>query len=313
MEGVKKLALKLRCWGKWGPDDELGTVNFVTSEKIVKATRLVRKGKTFALGIPFNVSGPQRPMPGLSRFNPIHLMTMTGTDTAAGAPSIRKFTRSADDVVVLPTQGATHWDALSHLFYEGKMWNGYDCSLVTSAGAAKNGIENYSNKLIGRGVLLDIARFRKVGWLEPGYGITPEELDACADSQNVAIESGDFLLVRTGQMLQVKERGEWGDYAGGDAPGLSIETAEWLHQKEVAAVASDTWGVEVRPSATPDCTSPWHVIVLPNMGLLMGEMFFLEELAEDCEKDKTFEFLFVAPPLPLTGAIGSPINPYAMK
>jgi len=313
LEGVKRLALKLRNWGRWGPDDELGTVNFITPEKIVKAARLVKKGKTFALAIPFDSAGPQRPIPGGSRFNPIHLMTRTGTDAAAGAPSIRPFSRIADDVVILPTQAATHWDALGHIFYEGRMWNGYDCSLVTSSGASKNGIENYKDKLAGRGVLLDVARYKKVKWLEPGYGITPEDLDGCSTWEKVAVEGGDFLLIRTGQMRQVKENGDWGDFAAGDAPGLTIETAEWLHEKEVAAVASDTWGLEVRPNATPDCYQPWHEIVIPNMGLSMGEIFNLEELAEDCEKDKVYEFMFVAPVIPLTGAVASPVNPYAIK
>lgn len=313
LDGVKRLALKLRSWGRWGPDDQLGTVNFITSENIVEACHLVKKGKIFALGIPLDSLGPQRTTPGLRRFNPIHLMLMTGADVVAGAPNVRKFTRSSDDAVFLATQGATHWDALGHIFYEGKMWNGYDCSLVTSSGASRNGIEKYNNKLAGRGVLLDIARYKKVDWLGPGYGITPEELDQCAAAQNVSVKPGDFLIVRTGQLLQVKKRGDWADYAGGDAPGLTIETAQWLHEKEIAAVATDTWGVEVRPNATPDCTQPWHVIVIPNMGLLMGEMFDLELLAEDCAKDKVYEFLFVGPPMPLTGAVGSPINPYAIK
>ena len=225
----------------------------------------------------------------------------------------RPFLRGSDDMVILCTQGATHWDALCHVFYEGKMWNGYDCRLVTSEGASKNGIEKYKGKLAARGVLLDIARWKGVRCLKPGYGITPTDLDECSAWENVKIESGDFLLIRTGQMGQVMERGSWGDYAGGDSPGLTIETAEWLYRKEVAAIASDTWGVEVRPNVTPDCYQPWHVIVLPNMGLLMGEMFYLEDLGENCDKDKVYEFMFVGPVLPITGAAGSPVNPYAIK
>ncbi|MEM3627851.1 MAG: cyclase family protein [Candidatus Bathyarchaeia archaeon] len=317
LEGVKKLALKVRNWGRWGADDQVGTVNFVTPEKIVKATHLVKKGKVFSLALPFDRFGPQKPIPGQKRFNPIHLMFRSGVDALVPLPPERArafpYIRSADDMVILTTHGGTHWDALAHIFFEGKMWNGYDCTLVTSEGAQKNGIENYRNKIVGRGVLLDIARYKKVKWLEPGYGITPEDLDGCAKWEKVTIEQGDFLLVRTGQLRQVRERGDWGDYAGGNAPGLTIETAEWLYEKEVAGVASDTWGVEVRPNATPDCAQPWHIIVIPSMGLLMGEMFDFEELAEDCDKDKVYEFLFVAPPLPITGAVGSPINPYAIK
>ena len=313
LEGVKQLATKLRNWGRWGADDELGTVNFISTDTIVGATRLVKKGKAFPLGIGISKVGPQRLDPLTSRFNPIHLMIRTGTDAAAGAPSNRAFTRTTDDVITMGTHTATHWDALAHVFYEGKMWNGYDCALVTGAGAAKNGIEKYKGKLLGRGVLLDIARYEKVKLLEPGFGITPYDLDGCAAREGVRVKRGDFVLVRTGLMRQVKERGNWGDYAGGDAPGLTIETAEWIHKMEVAAVASDTWGVEVRPNATPDCYMPWHVIVIPNVGLLVGEIFDLEGLAEDCENDGVYEFMFVAPAAPIIGAVGSPIDPLAIK
>jgi kynurenine formamidase len=193
------------------------------------------------------------------------------------------------------------------------MWNGYDCALVTGTGATKNGIEKYKGKLLGRGVLLDVARHKQVKSLEPGFGITPDDLSECAAWEGVRIERGDFILIRTGQMRQVKERGDWGDYAGGDAPGLTIETAEWIHKTEVAAVASDTWGVEVRPNATADCYMPWHVIVIPNIGLLVGEIFDLEELGEDCANDGIYEFMFVAPITPIIGAVGSPIDPVAVK
>lgn len=318
LEGVKRLALKLRNWGRWGSDDEIGTLNFITPEKIVKAAQLVKKGKIFALAIPFDSSGPQRgPQANVRRFNPIHVMTRSGVDELIPKSPSKEhrlpYLRGTGDIVILVTHGATHWDALSHFFFDGKMWNGYDCSLVTSEGASKNGIEKCRDKIAGRGVLLDIARYKRVKWLEPGTGIPPEDLDGCAAWENVKIKSGDFLLIRTGQMLQVKEMGQWGEYAGGNAPGLTIESAEWLYNKEVAAVASDTWGVEVQPNATPDCLQPWHVIVLPNIGLLIGEIFDLEELAEDCDKDNVYEFMFVAPVIPITGAVGSPINPYAIK
>lgn len=313
LDGVKQLALRLRNWGRWGSDDELGTVNFATADKIVSAARLVKKGRVFSLSIPFDSAGPQRPSPGERRFNPIHTMLRTGADVTADVPISWPFFRGSDDLVILPTQCATHWDALSHVFYEKKMWNGYECSLVTSGGAQKNGIENYKDKIVGRGVLLDIARCKKVKWLASSYEITSEDLDECCRWERVNVERGDFLLIRTGRMRQVKEEGDWEDYAGGDSPGLAIETAEWLHRREVAAVAADTWGVEVRPNATKDCMQPWHVVVLPNMGLLMGEIFDLEGLGEDCDEDKVYEFMFVAPVIPFTGAVGSPTNPLAIK
>jgi kynurenine formamidase len=108
-------------------------------------------------------------------------------------------------------------------------------------------------------------------------------------------------------------RDGWGSFAGGDAPGLSFDTAGWLHRNELAAIATDTWGFEVRPNELAESFQPLHQVVLPNMGLHIGEIFDLEALADDCARDGVYEFFFVAPPLPITGAVGSPINPYAIK
>jgi len=150
------------------------------------------------------------------------------------------------------------------------------------------------DKLVGRGLLLDIARWKKVDALKDGEGISNDDLDACAAAQKVQIRKGDFVIVRTGQMEACNKRGEWGGYAGGDAPGLKFESCYWLQEKEVAGVCSDTWGVEVRPNETKDVNQPWHWVVIPAMGLYMGEMFQLKELAEDCAKDKVYEFFFSA-------------------
>jgi kynurenine formamidase len=152
-----------------------------------------------------------------------------------------------------------------------------------------------------------------VNWLEPGYAITVGDLEAALEAQSVTVGTGDALLVRTGQLAMCRARGGWGDYAGGDAPGLSFSTAEWLHRRELAAVATDTWGMEVRPNEIPDTYQPLHQVLIPAMGMLVGEIFDLEALAADCARDKVYEFLFTAPPLPITGAVGSPVNPLAIK
>jgi kynurenine formamidase len=295
-------------WGKWGADDEVGTLNFVNPEAIIDAARLVKKGEIFALGIPMEKTGPQVQGRG-RRFNTIHLMLRTGTDIAAeNVPT----TQGADDVIMCATHGSTHWDALAHNFLDGKTYNGFDAALVTSDGAKKCGMEKYKNKLAGRGVLLDMARWKGIDRLEDGYGIEGEDLDACAAWEKVSIQSGDFLLIRTGEMQHKYIANNW-NIPNWDAPGLTIESAEWLHKKEVAAVAMDTMGVEVRPNVTPDIPQPWHKIVIPCMGLMMGEFFYLDELAEDCDTDKVYEFMLVAPALPITGGVGSPVNPYAIK
>lgn len=108
-------------------------------------------------------------------------------------------------------------------------------------------------------------------------------------------------------------RGEWGGYAAGDAPGLRFETCDWIHAREIAAICSDPWGCEVRPNESTEAFQPWHWVVISMIGVTMGEIFYLKELPDDCAVDGVYEFLFCAAPLPITGAVGSPINPLAVK
>ncbi|MBH0237709.1 cyclase family protein [Methylobrevis albus] len=310
-DAIAEASRKLSNWGRWGEDDHSGTLNFVEPQHIVEAAKLIRKGKAFALGIPLDSKGPQNGLFG-GRFNPIHQMLATGTDAVAGNQDWNGL-RYADDTLNLCVQGATHWDALGHIFYEDKAYNGHDARLIDSRGLGVLGIEHSRDKMNGRGVLLDIARFKGVDYLEDGYGISNAELDACAAAQGVEIRRADFVIVRTGQMEQRLKTGDWGGYAGGDAPGVKFENCYWCHEKEIAAICSDTWGVEVRPNETGEANQPWHWVVIPAMGLCMGEIFYLKELAEDCAADGIYEFFFCGPPLVITGGTGSPINPQAIK
>jgi kynurenine formamidase len=310
-QAIQEATDKLKNWGRWGKDDQIGTLNHVRPEDIVKAASLIRTGRAFALGIPLDRTGPQTGLFG-GRFNPIHQMLATGTDAIAERQDWNKI-RYADDTLMLCVQGATHWDALGHIFYEDKAYNGYDAKLIDANGLNVLGIEHSKNKMVGRGVLLDIARFRGVDWLKDGEGISNDELDACAKKQKVTIGRGDFVIVRTGHMERCLKEGQWGGYAGGDAPGVKFENCYWCQDKQVAAICSDTWGVEVRPNETTEANQPWHWVVIPAMGLCMGEIFYLKELAEDCAKDSVYEFFFCGPPLLITGGTGSPINPQAIK
>src|SRR5579875_3015639 len=162
-QAIAEASQKLCNWGRWGKDDQIGTLNHVTPEDIVKAASLIRTGKVFALGIPLDRTGPQTGLFG-GRFNPIHQMLATGTDAVAGQQDWNKI-RYADDTLTLCVQGATHWDALGHIFYEDKAYNGYDARLIDSRGLSVLGIEHSKNKMVGRGVLLDIPVFAASnGW-----------------------------------------------------------------------------------------------------------------------------------------------------
>jgi kynurenine formamidase len=313
---IETAAERLKNWGKWGADDELGTLNYTSADDIVAAARLVRKGKVYSLAINLDSKGPQSgktKFPPVGRFNPVHTMLRTGTDAYSGTLDARGI-RSADDLVILPCQAATHWDGLGHIFYDNFMWNGYDCRNVSSFGAAKAGIEKAKEKMVGRGVLLDIARHVGVDRLPEGFAITSALLSDCEKAQGTKVGRGDYLLIRTGQIEEHLSTGNWDGYPGGDAPGLAFETLDWLQQRQIAALATDTWGVEVRPNeTTPDINQPWHWICIPIMGLTMGEIFRMADLAKDCAEDKVYDFLFVAPVLPITGGVGSPTNPIAIR
>lgn len=305
--------MQVRNWGRWGPDDQIGTLNYITPEAIAGACRLATSGKVFALGIPLQRQGPQSGT--RQRFNPIHTMFRDGGDQPRDAAAVAEMQGygGSDDWIVMPLQCATQWDSLAHVFYEGKMYNGFDATLVTSSGAARNGIDRTKDRLVGRGVLLDVARHKGARALAPGYAITAEDLDATAAAQKVQVQRGDILLIRTGHMSRYLDKGDWRHFDLDESPGVSVRTAPWMHAREIAAVASDNYAVEVRPSELPPFRSPFHICAIPNMGLTLGEIFFLEELAADCAEDGRYAFLLVAPPLPVTGGVGTPINPYAVK
>jgi kynurenine formamidase len=315
MDDLRAAADRLKNWGRWGADDEIGTLNHVRPEDILRAAQLVRKGKVMSLALAYDARGPQggrSNYPPTGRFNPIHVMTRTGTDAYAGVLDHRRI-RASDDIIIMPTQCGTQWDGLGHVFYGDHMWNGYDCRFVTGAGALKAGIEKTREKMVGRGVLLDIPRLLGMATLPDGFAIGPDLLDRAEKHVGLAAGRGDFLLVRTGHMEAKLAAGNWDGYAGGDAPGLAFETLDWLQERQVAAVATDTWGVEVRPCQTEEAVQPWHWIAIPIMGLTVGEIFHLADLAADCAADGRYEFLFVAPALPITGGVGSPVNPLAIK
>jgi len=315
-QDLRDAAEKYKNWGKWGSNDEIGTLNHTRPEDIVAAARLVKKGKVISLALNFDSNGPQgakSKYPSMGRINPVHTMLRTGTDAYSGVLDHRGI-RAADDMVVMPLQCGTQWDGLGHVFYENSMWNGYDCREVTSNGAQKCGIEKTKARMVGRGVLLDVPRAQGKKYLDDGYAITCADLDKTAEMQGVKMKRGDFVVVRTGQMEAKLDAGSWDGYPGGDAPGFAFETLEWIQRTELAALASDTWGCEVRPNETePGINQPWHWITIPIMGMTMGEIFYVKELAEDCAADKAYEFLFVAPAIPITGAVGSPTNPLAIK
>jgi kynurenine formamidase len=304
----EELLRTLKTWGQWGPDDERGTLNYITPVTRRAAAGLVRQGKTFSLAIPIcHGAGPQR---GGGRINPLHLMTATGCDPTTRV-DLGKNTRYVDDVLVMMVQGGTQWDALCHVYYDDHLYNGFAATQIDSRGAHRGGIDKVHADFVSRGVLLDVARWKGVDCLPAGYAITTADLEATEAHQGVTAGEGDILLVRTGQMSTVDGFAEWGVFHGKEA-GLHWETASWLHSRRIAAVAADNSMVEAT-AQLPGVRVPFHMLALCNLGLHLGEFWYLEELATDCSADGVWDCMLVAQALPITGGSGSPVNPLALK
>jgi kynurenine formamidase len=306
-----EIAAKVRNWGRWGTDDQLGTLNLVDHHARLRAAASIKTGRAFSLGLPLSeAQGIQSGfIPG--RINPLRTMTHLNTPLSDDPDWIC----SSEDVVVMGTQAATHWDGLAHVSYGGYMYNGHEASAVTAAGASRCGI-HLVRTLVSRGVLLDVARAKRLDVLEPGYAIQPGDLDAALELAGVAVEPGDVVLVRTGQMIHLGLSGKsprdlikytW------PSPGLTMASAPWFYEKNVAAVAIDTLPLEVYPGEEDGTFLPVHLLHIVEMGLTQGQNWVLDQLADDCAADGVYTFFLDASPLPFTNGTGSPLNPVAIK
>ena len=319
----RELAAQVTNWGRWGPDDQIGTLNLIDPAARLRGLAAVRDGTAWPLGLPLSAEeGIQMGfIPG--RVNPS--LSMICVNNPLGPDP--EWIASSEDVVTLSTQCATHWDGLAHVSYgagpEGaRLYNGYPASSVTEQGAARLGI-HHVRSLVSRGVLLDVPRALGLEILAPGHPISPEDLDAACALGDLTIEPGDVVLVRTGQAAHLALPGRPG-LGGADpvrdlvaytwpTPGLTMATAAWFHRRDVAAVATDTMVLEVYPCEDPDLYLPVHLLHLVEMGMTQGQNWFLDELADACAADGRYGFLLDATPLPLTNALGSPVNPIALR
>ena len=266
------LARRVSNWGRWGADDQLGTLNFIDAAARLRGVAAVHDGNAFPLGLPMSESEGIQMGFIEGRVNPTRSMICVNNPLSPDPEWIA----SSEDVVTFAMQCATHWDGLAHVSYGagpdgGKLYNGYPASSVTEAGTTKLGI-HLIGSLVSRGLLLDVARAKGLEVLDGGYPITPDDLDAACELGKLTVEPGDVLLVRTGQAAHLALPGRPG-LAGAPpkrdliaytwpTPGLTLATTEWFHAKDVAAVATDTMVLEVYPcedktSIFPSTSSTW--------------------------------------------------------
>lgn len=305
-----KLAERLRNWGRWGPEDQRGTLNHIGPETLREAVATVSSGKLFNLGLNFDKNGPQ---PGQSgRFNPKLYPTDLFTPLNPARPNVVY----SDDVIHMPLQAATQWDALGHVHYDGVLYNGCKaCDTLSEKGASRLGIEHLATPgIMSRGVLIDILRHKKVDRLPNDYAITVDDLNAACAAQGVTMKKGDIALIRTGHIQRFTREQDRVAFTGLQ-PGLSPACAEWVHDHSLAAVCADNLAVEVitPEGMASDVPLAFHMLTLRDMGCPLGEMFNLDALAADCAEDGRYAFLLSAPPIAFTNAFGSPVNPLALK
>ncbi|MGW9130720.1 cyclase family protein [Streptomyces sp. NPDC055681] len=299
-----EIAKRVNNWGRWGADDEIGTLNLITDAVVRDAAAAVRTGQRIPLALALQQDGVQSGLiPG--RVNPLHAMVQINQEIF-GPGTVA----TSDDVVTLGLQAATHWDALTHASHSGKIYNGRPAATVTAHGGARFSSIAAPPHLVSRGVLLDVARARGVDRLPGDHAVTPEDLDTAEEFGGIRVRAGDIVLVRTGQ-IQVYLAGDKHAYAY-PSPGLSIRTPEWFHTRDVAAVANDTLTFEIFPAEIEDLWLGVHALDLVEMGMLQGQNWNLEGLSTACAEAKRYGFLLSAMPEPFVGATGTPVAPVAV-
>jgi kynurenine formamidase len=302
-------------WGRWGDDDEIGCLNYLTPQEVLRGVQHVRSGKVFTLGLPVGSPGGDPVWPG--RTGAMKLMTQDKGEYIAGKlKPLPGGLEYADDYITAFLQGSSQFDALGHTWYDDQLYNGYSAT-TTTGGMAKCGVEKIAQHgVVGRGVLVDMARHRGKDSLGSGETFGTDDLEAAASKQGVSIEKHDNLLIRTGWLKSFFDKGGF-DSPGGkfNEPGLvySLELAKWFHENEIASLSTDTIANEVTWDPSSGIALTLHAALMRNLGLLFSEILWMEHLAEDCAQDGQYSFLYAAAPMNIIGGTGAPVNPVVVK
>jgi kynurenine formamidase len=295
IEQVDEWMTELSNWGRWGQDDQLGAINLITPQKRLEAVALVKEGVSVSLARdPEKEKAVDNPSPYE------HVMFRTGLDNSGSAMDTYK--------VSYHGLAHTHLDSLAHVFYQGKMYNGFSQKEVTEMGAGKLDIHNLKNGVLTRGILIDIPRLKGVPYLEPGTPIYAEDLEAWERRAGIRVSSGDVVFVRTGRWARRAALGPWDAFQS--SAGLHPSVARWLKDRDVVMIGGDAAN-DVTPSGIEGLAFPLHRLAIVALGVHIFDNADLEALSETAARLNRWEFLFTVAPIPMPGGTGSPVNPIA--
>ena len=292
-DDITRWMKELSNWGRWGKDDQRGTLNLITADKRKEALKLVRTGE--AVSLAHTLDKEQFPD------NPRPLGQQMTLDNAGHAMDLYTIWYHGSTI--------THIDSLCHYSFEGKLYNGFErAKIAQGPGCPQNGVEHQKNGIMTRGVIVDLPRMKNVAYLEPGTPVTPADLEAWEKYAGVKIGSGDALFVRTGRWAQRAQKGPWN--VARDAAGFHASVMPWLKQRDVALLGNDAVN-DVQPSGVEGNGRPIHQLAIVAMGLPLVDVMDLEAAAETAARLRRWEFLLTAAPVPVPGGTGFPLNPIA--
>ena len=301
-------------WGKWGPADEVGSLNYLTSAEVLRGVQHVVTGETFTLQVRMGDPKGDPVWPGRKSIDRKNVMDEAffergeGVDSPGGA-------HYSDDVATIFLQASTQYDSLGHFWYDGQIWNGYDASTTAGDMSKASVLPIAERGVVGRGVLLDVARHRGKGVLDKGETFTHEDLMTVAAAQGVTIEKHDILIIRTGWVGSYYRQTAEEFYDGFVEPGLtySPELVQWFQDMEIPNLVTDTIANEVSFEPASGVALPLHNALMRNLGVAFTEIAWLEDLAAACADDRRWTFLYTAAPLKVVGGTGAPVNPVVIR
>lgn len=300
-------------WGRWGDDDEIGGLNFLTPEEVLRGVRSVRSGRVVTLGM--RIGNPEGDPVWPGRSQALRLMTQDKGEYLAGKlDPLPGGLEYADDFITMYLQGTTQFDGLGHTWFGDQLWNGYDASTTVGGLQKASVLPLAEHGIAGRGVLVDMARYYGVDSMEKGQTFGVEELQDAARQQGLEIQRHDILCIRTAFLQRYWEEGEQKFYTDFKEPGLAFspELVRWFHETEIPVLATDTIANEVTSDPKTGALLPLHAALMRNLGVLFSEICDFEELSEACAEAGQWDFLYTAAPLKVVNGTGAPVNPVAV-